>query len=32
MKGVFATSFKGRQGSAMIGLDRRSDAPQAAVR
>jgi hypothetical protein len=32
MKGVFATSFKGRQGSAMIGLDRRSDAPQAAAR
>jgi hypothetical protein len=32
MKGVFATSFKGRQGSAMIGLDRRSDAPQASAR
>jgi hypothetical protein len=32
MKGVFETSFKGRQGSAMIGLDRRSDAPQAAAR
>jgi len=32
MKGVFETSFKGRQGSAMIGLDRPSDAAQATAR
>ena len=32
MKGVFTTSFKGRQGSAMIGLDRPSDAAQVTTR
>lgn len=32
MKGVFETSFKGRPGSAMIGLDRRSDTAQTTAR
>ena len=32
MKGVFETSFKGRPGSAMIGLDRRSATAQTTAR